>query len=598
MPKISLRESLTEQFRLLVDLIRWIPVASFAGVMAGTASAILLASLTLATNLRERHIWLIFFLAPAGWSVGLMYKYLGKSVEGGNNLILEQVHDPQEVIPLRMTPLILIGTFMSHVFGGSAGREGTAIQTGASLADQLTRPLRISPADRRLLLMAGISAGFASVFGTPMAGAVFGIEVLAIGKLSYDAIAPCFLAAFIGDLVTRVWANYLPGVHHTIYRVTEVPTLSVPTMIYAGIAGMAFGLVGMAFAKLTHAVSHVARRLLARSELRPVLGGLLVTIAVFGIGYSRTSRYIGLGIPTISASFQTKLPAYDFIGKFLFTAVTLGTGFKGGEVTPLFYIGSTLGNALSGVIPLPFSLLAGIGFVAVFAGAANTPLASTFMAFELFGPEVGAYAGIACVVSYLFSGHAGIYSSQRVGKSKHVATASEEGLSLALVAKLREEPEEDVLHEFNEYGYLEANKMDHLSVLRLYFSASEMRRADSWWKKIAPQSLGVFLLRQAKEHGIEQALLHRVIGGYLKNQDLAVDAGEIPPARLPQCLELVGDEEDLQSFLLHNRDHLGKVRTIFLRGEEARVEAQIEREELEEALQIEHDPHFTDAGEE
>ena len=597
MPEISLRNSFNEQFRLLVDLVRWIPVASFAGVMAGTASALLLASLTLATNVREHHIWLILLLAPAGWSVGLMYKHFGKSVEGGNNLILEQVHDPQDVIPLRMTPLILIGTFVSHLFGGSAGREGTAIQTGASLADQLTRPLHIGPADRRILLMAGISAGFASVFGTPLAGAIFGIEVLAIGKLSYDAIAPCFLAAFIGDLVTRAWANYIPGVHHTVYHVAGAPTLTVLTIFYAGISGIAFGLIGMAFAKVTHTVSHIARRFIARSELRPVAGGLLITIAVFGIGYSRTARYIGLGIPTISASFQTKLPIYDFAAKFLFTSVTLGTGFKGGEVTPLFYIGSTLGNALSRIIPLPSSLLAGMGFVAVFAGAANTPIASTFMAFELFGPEAGAYAGIACVVSYLFSGHAGIYSSQRVGKSKHVASAAEEGMSLALVAKLREQPEEDYLNDFNAYGYLEENEMEHLSVLRLYFSASEMRRADSWWKRIAPESLGLYLLRQAREHGIEQALLHRVIGGYLKNQDLAVDTGEIPNARLPQCLELVGDEEDLQSFLKHNRDHLGKVRTIFLRGEEAKMEARIEREELEEALHIEHDPHFAEPGE-
>jgi H+/Cl- antiporter ClcA len=443
LPKLSFRDSLAEQFGLLMQLLRWIPVASLAGVMAGTASAILLASLTLATRLREQHIWLIFLLAPAGWCVGLLYKHLGKSVEAGNNLILEQVHDPRDVIPLRMTPLILIGTFLTHLFGGSAGREGTAIQTGASLADQMTRPLRLSPANRRLLLMAGISAGFASVFGTPMAGAVFGIEVLAIGALSYDAIAPCFLAAFIGDLVTRAWANYLPGAHHTIYSVTNVSPISVPTLLYAAIAGVAFGLVGMAFARLTHAVSHVVERLVPRSELRPFFGGLVVTIAVFGIGYSRTSRYIGLGIPTIIASFQTKVPAYDFIGKFLFTAVTLGTGFKGGEVTPLFYIGSTLGNALSRILPLSPSLLAGMGFVAVFAGAANTPLASTFMAFELFGAEAGAYAGIACVVSYLFSGQAGIYSSQRIGTSKLNATAAREDVSLALAAKLNGEPKED-----------------------------------------------------------------------------------------------------------------------------------------------------------
>lgn len=593
MPEISLRKSLNEQFRLLVELVRWIPVASYAGVMAGIASAVLLASLTLATNLREAHPWLILLLAPAGWAVGLMYKYFGKSVEGGNNLILEQVHDPQDTIPVRMTPLILIGTFMSHFFGGSAGREGTAIQTGASLADQLARPLRMSGADRRILLMAGISAGFASVFGTPLAGAVFGIEVLAIGKLSYDAIAPCFLAGFVGDITTRFIAHYLPGVHHSIYRVTDVPPISALTILYAGIAGIAFGLVGMAFAKVTHFVSHTARHFISRSELRPVLGGLIVTCAVFGLGYSHMSKYIGLGLPTISATFQTKVPWYDFIGKFLFTSVTLGTGFKGGEVTPLFYVGSTLGNALSRLIPLPPSLLSGMGLVAVFAGAANTPLASTFMAFELFGPEAGAYASIACVVSYLFSGHAGIYSSQRVGKSKHLAAAEEEGMSLALVAKLREEPKENFIDDLNVYGYLEGSDMDHLSVLRLYFSASEMRRADAWWKRFAPQSLGSFLLHQAKEHGIEQALLHRVIGGYLKNQDLALDTGEIPNARLPQCLELVGDEEDLQSFLKHNRDHLGKVRSVFLRGEEAKVEAEIEREELEEALHIEHDPLFT-----
>lgn len=589
MPEISLRRSFSEQFRLLLELLRWIPVATLAGIMGGTASAVLLASLTLATNLRESHTWLILLLAPAGWGVGLMYKYLGKSVEGGNNLILEEIHDPQGVIPIRMTPLILIGTFMTHLFGGSAGREGTAIQTGASLADQLSIPLRMSPEDRRILLMAGISAGFASVFGTPLAGAVFGIEVLAIGKLSYDAIAPCFLAAFVGDLATRAWANYIPGAQHTVYRVAEVSPLSVLTIFYAGVAGIAFGFVAMAFAKVTHRVSHAARKLIARSELRPVVGGLLVTAAVFAMG---TTKYIGLGVPTIVAAFHTKLPVYDFAAKFLFTSVTLGTGFKGGEVTPLFYIGSTLGNALSRIIPLPSSLLAGMGFVAVFAGAANTPIASTLMAMELFGAEVGAYAGIACVVSYLFSGHAGIYHAQRVGKSKHIATAAEEGLSLALVVKVREQPLEDMVDDLNIYGYLEGSDMERLSVLRLYFSASEMRRADSWWKRVAPQSLGMYLLQQAKEHGIEQALLHRVIGGYLKNQELALDTGEIPPARLPQCLELVGDEEDLQSFLKHNREHLGKVRSVFLRGEEAKYEAEIEREELEEALHIEQDPMF------
>jgi H+/Cl- antiporter ClcA/PII-like signaling protein len=574
--------------RLLLELVRWVPISALVGILAGSASALLLVSLTFATDVRNAHKWLILLLAPAGWMVGLLYKHYGASVAAGNNLILEETHDPQAVIPLRMTPLILLGTFMTHLFGGSAGREGTAIQTGASLADQLTPLFRLGPSDRRILLMAGISAGFGSVFGTPLAGAVFGIEVLAIGRLSYDAIGPCFLASFVGELVTHAW-----GVHHTIYPVSEVPPMSVPGICFAIVAGAVFGVVAMGFAEATHGVAHLARRLIARSELRPVVGGVLVSAAVFAVG---TTRYIGLGIPTIVASFTGHVAPWDFAGKFAFTAVTLGSGFKGGEVTPLFYIGSTLGNALSHVLLLPPSLLAAMGFVGVFAGAANTPIASTLMAVELFGPEAGAYAAIASVVSYLCSGHSGIYHSQRVGRSKYQAHAAEEGMSLALVAKSRATKSEDLVGRVNDFGYLEGMDMDQLTVLRLYFSASEMRRADSWWKRISPESLGGYLLRMAKEHGIEQALLHRVIGGYLKNQNLAMDTGEIPNSRLPQCLELVGDESDLQAFLKHHRDHLAKVRVVFLRGEEAKYEAIVDREELEAALEMEGTEEFRSGG--
>ena len=434
MSKRELKANLQQILAIVRHLFVWIPIACYVGLAAGTASAILLASLTFATNYREGHVWLILLLAPAGWLMGLMYRDFGRSVEAGNNLVLEQIHKPKDVIPFRMTPLILIGTFLTHLFGGSAGREGTAVQTGASLADQLSRPLKLSPANRRILLMAGVSAGFASVFGTPLAGAVFGMEVLAIGTVAYDAIASCFLSAFLGDMVTRWWENYLPGVHHTVYAVADVPTMSVRTIVYASIAGIAFGLTAMIFARLTHTISAVTKRLIPRSELRPAVGGLLVTALVFGLGTSHTLKYVGLGIPTIVAAFHTHLPAHDFAAKLAFTSLTLGTGLKGGEVTPLFYIGATLGNALSSILPLSPSLLAGMGFVAVFAGAANTPLASTLMAVELFGGEAGAYAAIACVVAYLFSGHSGIYSAQRVGLRKPLQH-DEERLPLSVEAK-------------------------------------------------------------------------------------------------------------------------------------------------------------------
>ncbi|MBW4468925.1 MAG: voltage-gated chloride channel family protein [Stenomitos rutilans HA7619-LM2] len=419
-----------EQVFALPQTAKWLAIATVAGVLCGTASAALLASLEWATDWREAHHWVIALLPLGGLLSGLIYYYFGRSVEAGNNLLLEEIHNPRETISLRMAPLVLLGTVMTHLFGGSAGREGTALQMGASLADQLTKLLQLKGADRRILLMTGLSGGFASVFGTPLAGAVFGLEVLTIGKLRYDGLFPCTVAAIVGDYVTLKW-----GIHHTDYRLTSIPLLSLgdfsdgsAALLSAVLAGAVFGLVALLFAEATHTIGQIFKSKIAYPPLRPLIGGSMVAIAVWAVG---TTKYIGLGIPTIVEAFQTQLPPWDFAAKLAFTALTLGAGFKGGEVTPLFYIGATLGNALSIVLPLPTSLLAGMGFVAVFGAAANTPLASTIMAMELFGLPAGAFAGIACVVSYIFSGHAGIYRAQRIGLSKYPRVLVEKGVSLA-----------------------------------------------------------------------------------------------------------------------------------------------------------------------
>lgn len=420
-----------ETLVLVWTLLKGGLLGSWVGLLAGTASWIFLASLDWATRTREQNPSLLFALPLAGAAIAALYDRFGKSVSGGNNLLLERIHEPNQAVPFRMASLILITTVMTHLFGGSAGREGTAVQMGGTLGQLAVGPLRLGDSDRRLLIMAGIAGGFGSVFGTPLAGTIFAMEVLAIGRIGYDALIPCLAASVVGDSFARA----LGTTHHN-YMAEVGPITPLPASSYGWVlvAGVAFAAAAAAFSELTHLVQHLATKLSRRTWLRAAYGGLIVIGLTFLAG---NQRYNGLGLPLIEQSFHHALPSYDFAAKLLFTAVTLGFGFKGGEVTPLFCIGATLGNAFAVMTHQPIAVFAAIGFVAVFAGAANTPLACTVMGMELFGAQWGVPFALTCVTSYVLSGHRGIYLSQRVryAKTDHLNSPP-----FATLRDLRENP--------------------------------------------------------------------------------------------------------------------------------------------------------------
>jgi H+/Cl- antiporter ClcA len=386
---------------------QWLSLGVVVGMLCGAASALFLELLERATHYRVGHEGIVYALPVAGLLLGAVYERLGSKIAGGSDLIIDTIHDDGPRLPLRMAPMVLVGTVLTHLFGGSAGREGTAVQMGASLADALLHRLRLTGPLRRQLLAAGVAGGFGSVFGTPIAGALFGLEFVVLGRIEYHALLPALTAAVVGDLTTRAL-----GIEHSLYPSPAALPLSPLVLGKWLVFALALSLATRAFVDLTHFLKQQAAVRIPRLPLRMFLGGLVVIALWKLVG---TSDYLGLGVPMILRSFSDPtLPPYVFALKILFTAVTLGAGFLGGEVTPLFFVGASLGNVLARALGLPLELGAGVGLAAVFAAAANTPLALSVMAVELLGGALFPHAAIVCVLCYLLTGQRGIYRAQRV----------------------------------------------------------------------------------------------------------------------------------------------------------------------------------------
>lgn len=408
-----------------LPVVKWILILAILAIQVGSLVALFLWLLDQVTYVSWQHHWLLFLLPFAGIMIYIMYHYWGKGSEGGNGLLIEAIHQTQTKVPARMAPLVLLTTLITHLFGGSAGREGTAVQMGGGMAAFLGRQFSLNEADLKLVLICGMAGGFAAVFGTPLAGAVFAVEVIAIGKIQFKAFLPCYFTSIVAHLVCLAW-----GIHHTQYQIQFDPNSFANflhfDLVLVGktlIAAIGFGLAAFLFAEAHLQVKQVLQKWIAIKWLIPVMGALLV----IGLSYLLNTRdYLGLGVVAEQANGASILNAFKVNGvstyawfwKLLFTAITLGAGFKGGEVTPLFFIGAALGNTLGWIMGAPVDLFAAIGFVAVFAGATNTIFASTIMGCELFGTDFVLYFFIACLVAKLASGYSSIYPTQRLGNTQ------------------------------------------------------------------------------------------------------------------------------------------------------------------------------------
>lgn len=396
-------------------MFRRVSLSVLIGILSGTAAAVFLIALEWATQTRNDNMYLIWALPLAGLAIGVIYHRFGNASARGHNLILEEIHNPKKILPIQMAPFVLGGTVLTHLFGGSAGREGTAVQMGASLSDQLARFFKIEMDERKRLLMAGAGAGFGAAIGTPWAGAVFGMEVIQIGKIKWSAWLECLVASFVA-----YYTSVFLQAPHSQFPKIHIESFEIQACLWVAIAGIVFGLAARAFSFVTHSIERLNSHFIKYPPLRPFVAGFILVILYYIEG---TYRYVGLGISVITDAFRTQpfleTSLQDPVLKTLFTALTVGSGFKGGEFVPLVFIGATLGSALTLVLPVSLKMLVAVGFAAVFAGAANAPIACSLMAIEIFGMDIAPYAAIGCFMSYFCSGHKGIYTSQVVHTPKH-----------------------------------------------------------------------------------------------------------------------------------------------------------------------------------
>lgn len=446
-----MKKRIKEETIIFVSVFKWIVLASAVGVITGVSTTVFVSALNFGSLLGQKYPY-YYFLMPLGLLLSaVMIKYVFPSAEGhGADKAIEAIHKRSGKISPLEVPVEFIRTFLTLTFGGSAGKEGPSAQIGAGLASLLADALRFEGADRRKLVICGISGAFASVFGTPLAGAIFGMEVLFVGSILYDVLLPSFVAGVISYQVSS-WL----GLTYFYNPLTFVPVFSEAFFIKVILAGVFFGVVSLIFVETLKFGKKISASIKAPLELKAVLAGAVMAAVTYLIG----REYLGLGLETLQSALEGgEVHWYAFLLKSIFTGATLSFGGHGGIGTPIFYVGATAGSALSKILSVDPSVLSAIGFVSLLAGAANTPIAASIMAVELFGPAVAPYAAIASVISFIVTGHRSAYPSQVLAIKKSSSLDVELGAELKEVVPKYLQREGSLISTFRSILGLKSKK--------------------------------------------------------------------------------------------------------------------------------------------
>ena len=410
--KKTLRHDASRVRQYILSFLKWTLLALITGGVGGGLGAGFRYAVNYVTELREANNWLCFLLPVGGVVIAFLYRITGLAGQADTNLIINSVRTEGRV-PILLAPVIFLSTVITHLFGGSAGREGAALQLGGCIGSFIGRGVRLNEKDMHLAVMCGMSGLFSALFGTPLTASVFAMEVISVGIFYYSAFLPCIVSA-----LTAYGITILCGLQPTAFMLTEIPELNVPNVLLTAVIGLAAALVSMGFCITLEKAHKLAARFFANEYLRVIVGGSVIALATLVIG----TRYNGIGGEVITeAVVHGKALPYDFIIKILFTAVTIGFGYKGGEIIPTFFVGATMGALIGSLIGLPAGFAAAVGLIALFCGMVNCPIASLILSVELFGSKGLLFFAVAVCISYMLSGYYGLYSGQKIMYSKRRA---------------------------------------------------------------------------------------------------------------------------------------------------------------------------------